>query len=49
MLVGIKMKNICSGIRSQWPFENLRVDPKKITSARAFIKSISPKCLGIFG
>ena len=24
MLIGIKMKKICSGIRSQWPFENLR-------------------------
>ena len=24
MLIDIKMKKICSGIRSQWPFENLR-------------------------
>ena len=24
MLINIKMKKICSGSRSQWPFENLR-------------------------
>ena len=29
MLNDIKMRIICSGIRSQWPFENLR-RPKKI-------------------
>ena len=47
MLIGIKLKKICSGIRSQWPFENY-VGPKKFKLIWAF-KSISPKWLGIFG
>ena len=28
MLIDIKMKKICSGNRSQWPFENLRPPQK---------------------
>ena len=30
MLIDIKTKKICSGIRPQWPFENLRRPLKKL-------------------
>ena len=48
MWIGIKMKKIISGIRSQWLFENLRSTLKIFYIDLAF-KSISPKWLGIFG